>query len=817
MKISFFLKLATFFLIFSIGIEKCFSQTVNLDWLSRIGGSTSDNGYVITTDPATNDIYIAGTFTGTVDINPDPSTVKSITAIGGSDIFYIKLNSAGECQWAQQMGGTGNETVTSILYNAGYIYIMAHFTNTTSVWGNTTTSGGGTDVILARFVASTGAFNWVEHSLQSVNDVSAYNMVADGTYLYITGGFSNAYFDPGMGAIADFQYAGGDGFYIQKRNLSNGDYVAHWTMTGGGAQGRSIKINSAGEFVVSGNFKSTIDFDPGAGTANLTAPTTLFNSFIAIYSSSIVYQGAYQISSTGEVYNLDMDIDNADNIFITGYIGNSVTADFDPGAGTANLTSVGGWDCYLAKYNSSGIYQWANSFGSIWDETGNSIDVDGSNIYITGMFGSTTDFDPSGSTANLTAIGFGDAFLAHYDNSGNYVVAERIAGVASGYCAANAIAINNGKMVVAGYFNGSSIDFDPVGTTTLTSAGSKDAFMAQYSIPSIDLSGVGYHVANGQITGTTTEMEYSLNSTNGSDGTWTSCMATTTTGVNYAYGGFDVWVREIAIPSNNSNLGTVATRASGPVYTINYSAETTMQTVPSTDEYSTSSNMSGSSSGTGVPISLTPGTTLYFRTKATATTVNSTIEKLIVPSRKSRPSVEVSDANSAYASLIGANTNMEYNYNSSGFISVTGDERFDLYGPNTLVVRYKATGSAFASEQTPDLDIIDDMTASGSGNWSSVLSGAIASSNITIPSGSSVIVDGATACANLTIEAGGSITVPAGKTTLSIGGDLILGSGSEFTNEGTTDITGNLTINSDATGTGSLVDKGTITVGGTST
>ena len=46
------------------------------------------------------------------------------------------------------------------------------------------------------------------------------------------------------------------------------------------------------------------------------------------------------------------------------------TADFDPGPGVFNLTSAGSWDIYVSKLDSSGIFQWAKRIGSTGDDRG---------------------------------------------------------------------------------------------------------------------------------------------------------------------------------------------------------------------------------------------------------------------------------------------------------------------------------------------------------------------------------------------------------------------------------------------------------------
>ena len=77
----------------------------------------------------------------------------------------------------------------------------------------------------------------------------------------------------------------------------------------------------------------------------------------------------------------------------------------------------------------------------------------------------------------------------------------------------------------------------------------------------------------------------------------------------------------------------VPNRPPAPVYEIDYAIEKTITAVPATEEYSTHSDMTSPSPGAGAVLTVTPGTDLYFRTKATASDFKSAISHLVVPVR----------------------------------------------------------------------------------------------------------------------------------------------------------------------------------------
>ncbi len=84
-----------------------------------LGGPEHDNGNDIALDPEGN-AYITGRFSQTMDLDPTDGTDVR-TAIGGSNIYVIKLSSTGEYLWgyhAVKTDGTGNDWAASIAFDS---------------------------------------------------------------------------------------------------------------------------------------------------------------------------------------------------------------------------------------------------------------------------------------------------------------------------------------------------------------------------------------------------------------------------------------------------------------------------------------------------------------------------------------------------------------------------------------------------------------------------------------------------------------------------------------------------------------------------
>ena len=103
------------------------------------------------------------------------------------------------------------------------------------------------------------------------------------------------------------------------------------------------------------------------------------------------------------------------------------------------------------------------------------------NVYVTGFFSNTADFDPSAAVYNLTATGAFDTFVAKYTTAGKFIWAVRMGGSGGDYAQINSLVVDkDGNPIITGQFNSNSMDVDPgTGTAILSSNGGYDAFIVK--------------------------------------------------------------------------------------------------------------------------------------------------------------------------------------------------------------------------------------------------------------------------------------------------------------------------------------------------
>ncbi len=191
------------------------------------------------------------------------------------------------------------------------------------------------------------------------------------------------------------------------------------------------------------------------------------------------------MGGSGESAGLSMTVDSNDNLYLTGFFDGTV--DFDPSAGMNNHTSAGGQDIFLTRINADGSYGWTKTMGGPDDDNGFSVAVDGSgDLYVTGYFRGTVDFDPGDGMDNHTAAvntsGYdtNDIFLTRINADGSYGWTKTMGG--SGEDSGLSVVVDNsGKLYVTGGFS-DAVDFNPGPDTDFHgSAGNSDIFISKFS------------------------------------------------------------------------------------------------------------------------------------------------------------------------------------------------------------------------------------------------------------------------------------------------------------------------------------------------
>ncbi len=222
-------------------------------------------------------------------------------------------------------------------------------------------------------------------------------------------------------------------------------------------QGYSLTVDNFGNVYTTGIFQGTVDFDPTGGIFNLSSSGAFNEVFVSKLSNSGSFMWAASFSGPAADAGYGIGLDTSDNVYITGSF--QSTVDFDPGAGTFNLTTTGGKDVFICKLDLGGAFQWAKKIGGTYDEDANAIKINGSSLYVAGKYQFTCDFDPGAGTVYQGNFGGDDAFICQLDLNGNY---NWVKSWGSNFSDAATCITNDGlNNVFIGGFIAGTTDFDP--------------------------------------------------------------------------------------------------------------------------------------------------------------------------------------------------------------------------------------------------------------------------------------------------------------------------------------------------------------------
>jgi len=482
-----------------------FDKYHNFKWVKSIGGYYFGRTSDIVADTAGN-VYICGYFEGMADFNPDSSYYYLNSNEGEYAAFILKLDSSGSFVWAKHIVGTSDVYAHSIeLDNNGNIYIAGNFEDTTDFKPGTgiynLTTSGGSDFFILK-LDEAGNFFWCE-SFGGTSDDYAYSLHVDSIgNIHVAGAFENTVnFDPGAG-VSNITSAGNSDAFVFKLSQTQpliANFYATDTLFNFGDTIKFYEISNAEP--------NSWYWDFGDGTFdNIQNPAHVYQS-TGTYSVTLIVSDGTNIDTLIKTNYIDIIVpastesevpefewvqtwggsdndvgkqvllDTDGNVYIISHF--RETADFDPGVGVSNLTSVGMYDYSISKFDKSGNFIWVRSFGSSANDYYSS-DIDSlGNVYTAGFFNGTFDTDPGSGVYNLTSSGENDIFIHKIDSSGSFLWSKRIGGILNDGIQRLQLDAS-GNILVSGYFNG-TVDFDPgFGTNYLTANGSNSKFISKF-------------------------------------------------------------------------------------------------------------------------------------------------------------------------------------------------------------------------------------------------------------------------------------------------------------------------------------------------
>ncbi len=406
-------------------------------WARRYGATTNTPAFNLLANGIALDtnfnVFVTGSFQGDVMFLATNSASSWNT--NQPDAFLLKFDRNGNAQWVRTINGPGADAGNSVSVDPlGNAYVTGTFSNRALI-GNTTLAGvGGQEMFVALF-----------DSLGTLVKARRAGGVADDVGQSVaTDGAGNVFVAGGHGTPAAFgsnilATAGAADAFLTRLRFFGAQTLAQITTQPRSqtvVQGSNATLNAG---VVSG---LPVTYRWRFNGMNLTGATT--NSFTLVNAqltnvgdyTVVVQSGAGVVTSTVAKVALEVSpeflwlrrsgtnsddqalavaLDGTNAVYVAGLF-TGTNPNF------TNLTSAGGTDIFLAKYDREGNLLWAKRAGGTLNDAAQALRVDGAgNVLVAGYFFSGSAVFDGITLTNKSApvASFSDLFLAKYDATGN--------------------------------------------------------------------------------------------------------------------------------------------------------------------------------------------------------------------------------------------------------------------------------------------------------------------------------------------------------------------------------------------------------------
>lgn len=419
------------------------AQSPHFSWVKQISGEIKINSLA---SDASGNIYSVGLFGGSPDFDPNAS-INALTDSGLGDIFISKIDPLGNLLWVKQIGGASYDEAKSITIDAnGNLYVTGFFSLDSIDFDPSPSiyfmSAIGENSFVLK-LDNNGNFVWAKQ-IESIYENYAKSISLDNqNNVLVTGRFDGtADFDPSNGVYNLSVLTKPNAIYIWKLD-NNGNFIWAKYIETLFTRSQSIASDGEGNVYIEGQLYETNDFDPSAAVSNLSNTLTQVGVLFSLKLNSMGdFLFAKKIENVNTIQSdRSILVDSLGNSYYTGSF--LSTADFDPNAGIQNLTPTIGNDNFLLQLNSNGDFAWVNQLSEVkgmaldkyynvftcgnsikkfntlglnqWtSNSGFSSEITISpneNIYSTGNFINTYDFDPDSSTYNFTSTTANNTFI----------------------------------------------------------------------------------------------------------------------------------------------------------------------------------------------------------------------------------------------------------------------------------------------------------------------------------------------------------------------------------------------------------------------
>jgi hypothetical protein len=272
----------------SFGLDDCyvakFDSNGVLIWVNTFGGVGSDDVGALQLD-GRGGVYCAGYYSGITDFDGGV-TQNLMTAVGNSDIFLCKFDTAGALQWVTGTGSVGFDAAFGIEIYRDKVYLTGVFSQSIDFDPGSgvdmKNSFGDMDVFIAQY-DTLGTYLWVEQSGGTGADVGMDISIDDNHRIVATGLFRSTSVFNGGGNSISLSAAGDRDIYVSFID-SSGYLIEVFPVSSIGVENiRTVIATNNSQFFISGFYGGVADFDPDSGASTSTVCMGITDAFFAKY------------------------------------------------------------------------------------------------------------------------------------------------------------------------------------------------------------------------------------------------------------------------------------------------------------------------------------------------------------------------------------------------------------------------------------------------------------------------------------------------------------------------------------------------------
>lgn len=336
--------------------------------------------------------------------------------------------------------------------------VGGRFPGSISFGGNTLTSSGGFDAFVTKLDGASGEHIW-SRRLGGSDDQTVWSLAVDaegnvvvvGEFLgQMSVGGGNTLTSAGGYDIFVAKYDGVDGEHIWSRRFGNGEDQS----------ARGVAVSKTGEVWVTGSMSGTVDF--GVGTLSSAGS---FDVFVLRLDSSGNPLQAKRFGDGEDQNGRAVTVDAGGNAVVTGDFRGAMDV------GAAVLTSAGGFDLFVTRFDASGNVVYGKSYGNKDPQRGYAAATTASgNAVVSGII--RGDVDLGGGLLSAQNL---DVFTLELTPTGQHVRSAIMGGTKAENPGGVAIGAQ-GRVIVGGGFQGKAT----FGGIMLDNQGQFDAFVARY-------------------------------------------------------------------------------------------------------------------------------------------------------------------------------------------------------------------------------------------------------------------------------------------------------------------------------------------------